>query len=106
MPLVGGADLNGTASGDPTDLRFDRPCRASPTGLQKGRRTHPGSRALGEKAVGKGYLSNAHYDDPQEACEVAAAFYAQEVAGTILHSLRRRGSDAYLCQVCFTCRQL
>eukprot|EP00965_Chrysotila_dentata_P259762 6213670-Pleurochrysis_carterae.AAC.1 len=25
MPLVGGADLNGTASGDPTDLRFNRP---------------------------------------------------------------------------------
>eukprot|EP00965_Chrysotila_dentata_P007139 232741-Pleurochrysis_carterae.AAC.1 len=33
MPLVGGADLNGAASGDPTDLRFDRSYRASPTGL-------------------------------------------------------------------------
>eukprot|EP00965_Chrysotila_dentata_P034477 1147372-Pleurochrysis_carterae.AAC.1 len=33
MPLVGGADLNGAASGDPTDLRFDRPYRESPTGL-------------------------------------------------------------------------
>eukprot|EP00965_Chrysotila_dentata_P259811 6213688-Pleurochrysis_carterae.AAC.1 len=33
MPLVKGADLNGTASGDPTDLRFNRPYRASPTGL-------------------------------------------------------------------------
>eukprot|EP00965_Chrysotila_dentata_P257580 6212933-Pleurochrysis_carterae.AAC.2 len=33
MPLVGGADLNGTASGDPTDLRFNRSYRASPTGL-------------------------------------------------------------------------
>eukprot|EP00965_Chrysotila_dentata_P094016 3107249-Pleurochrysis_carterae.AAC.2 len=33
MPLVGGADPNGTASGDPTDLRFNRPYRASPTGL-------------------------------------------------------------------------
>eukprot|EP00965_Chrysotila_dentata_P152474 5039037-Pleurochrysis_carterae.AAC.4 len=33
MPLVGGADVNGTASGDPTDLRFDRPYRSSPTGL-------------------------------------------------------------------------
>eukprot|EP00965_Chrysotila_dentata_P181807 6001788-Pleurochrysis_carterae.AAC.1 len=33
MPLVGGADLNGTASGDPTDIRFNRPYRASPTGL-------------------------------------------------------------------------
>eukprot|EP00965_Chrysotila_dentata_P039187 1302559-Pleurochrysis_carterae.AAC.1 len=33
MQLVGGADLNGTASGDPSDLRFDRPYRASPTGL-------------------------------------------------------------------------
>eukprot|EP00965_Chrysotila_dentata_P234795 6200384-Pleurochrysis_carterae.AAC.1 len=33
MPLVGGADLNGTASGDSTDLRFNRPYRASPTGL-------------------------------------------------------------------------
>eukprot|EP00965_Chrysotila_dentata_P193199 6175605-Pleurochrysis_carterae.AAC.2 len=33
MPLVGGADLNGTASGDPTDLRFDHPSyRTSPTG--------------------------------------------------------------------------
>eukprot|EP00965_Chrysotila_dentata_P052568 1744131-Pleurochrysis_carterae.AAC.1 len=32
--LVGGADPNGTASGDPTDLRFDRPkFRARPTGL-------------------------------------------------------------------------
>eukprot|EP00965_Chrysotila_dentata_P076481 2525569-Pleurochrysis_carterae.AAC.1 len=35
MSLVGGADLSGTASGDPTDLRFDRPYRASPTGLTK-----------------------------------------------------------------------
>eukprot|EP00965_Chrysotila_dentata_P209361 6185244-Pleurochrysis_carterae.AAC.1 len=34
MPLVGGADLNGTASDDPTDLWFDRPYRASPTGLK------------------------------------------------------------------------
>eukprot|EP00965_Chrysotila_dentata_P240586 6203794-Pleurochrysis_carterae.AAC.6 len=34
MPLVGGADLNGTASNDPTDLRFNRPYRASPTGLK------------------------------------------------------------------------
>eukprot|EP00965_Chrysotila_dentata_P255847 6212359-Pleurochrysis_carterae.AAC.2 len=25
MPLVGGADPNGTASGDPTDLRSNRP---------------------------------------------------------------------------------
>eukprot|EP00965_Chrysotila_dentata_P112851 3728833-Pleurochrysis_carterae.AAC.1 len=33
MPLVGGADPNGTASGDPIDLRFNRPYRASPTGL-------------------------------------------------------------------------
>eukprot|EP00965_Chrysotila_dentata_P063060 2089022-Pleurochrysis_carterae.AAC.1 len=33
MPLMGGVDLNGTASGDPTNLRFDRPYRASPTGL-------------------------------------------------------------------------
>eukprot|EP00965_Chrysotila_dentata_P233983 6199912-Pleurochrysis_carterae.AAC.3 len=33
MPLVGGADPNGTAPGDPTDLRFDRPYMASPTGL-------------------------------------------------------------------------
>eukprot|EP00965_Chrysotila_dentata_P259208 6213478-Pleurochrysis_carterae.AAC.1 len=33
MPLVGGADLNGTASGDPTDLPFNHPYRASPTGL-------------------------------------------------------------------------
>eukprot|EP00965_Chrysotila_dentata_P072622 2399531-Pleurochrysis_carterae.AAC.2 len=32
MSLVG-ADLDGTASGDPTDFRFDRPYRASPTGL-------------------------------------------------------------------------
>eukprot|EP00965_Chrysotila_dentata_P233493 6199609-Pleurochrysis_carterae.AAC.9 len=30
---MGGADLNGTASGDPTDLRFNRPYRAIPTGL-------------------------------------------------------------------------
>eukprot|EP00965_Chrysotila_dentata_P071282 2355434-Pleurochrysis_carterae.AAC.1 len=36
MSLVGGADLNGTASGDQTDLRFDRPYRASPTGLGSG----------------------------------------------------------------------
>eukprot|EP00965_Chrysotila_dentata_P176290 5821199-Pleurochrysis_carterae.AAC.1 len=35
MPLVGGADLNGTASGDPTDLRFNRLYRASPTGLMR-----------------------------------------------------------------------
>eukprot|EP00965_Chrysotila_dentata_P065188 2160760-Pleurochrysis_carterae.AAC.5 len=33
MPLVGGADLHGTASGDPTDLRFNRPYKASSTGL-------------------------------------------------------------------------
>eukprot|EP00965_Chrysotila_dentata_P171630 5664156-Pleurochrysis_carterae.AAC.1 len=34
VPLVGDADPNGTASGDPTDLRFDRPYRAnSPIGL-------------------------------------------------------------------------
>eukprot|EP00965_Chrysotila_dentata_P239774 6203303-Pleurochrysis_carterae.AAC.4 len=33
MPLVGGADCKGTASSDPTDLRFDRRYRASPTGL-------------------------------------------------------------------------
>eukprot|EP00965_Chrysotila_dentata_P157625 5207355-Pleurochrysis_carterae.AAC.1 len=33
MPLVGGTDLNGTASGNPTDLRFKRPYRASPTEL-------------------------------------------------------------------------
>eukprot|EP00965_Chrysotila_dentata_P022116 732080-Pleurochrysis_carterae.AAC.1 len=33
MPLVGGADLNGTAFGDPNDLRFNHPYRASPTGL-------------------------------------------------------------------------
>eukprot|EP00965_Chrysotila_dentata_P193547 6175835-Pleurochrysis_carterae.AAC.1 len=36
MPLVGGADLNGMASGDPTDLRFNRLYRASPTGLAAG----------------------------------------------------------------------
>eukprot|EP00965_Chrysotila_dentata_P062881 2083023-Pleurochrysis_carterae.AAC.6 len=34
MPLVGGADPNGTASGYPTDLWFNRPYRASPTGLE------------------------------------------------------------------------
>eukprot|EP00965_Chrysotila_dentata_P127459 4215112-Pleurochrysis_carterae.AAC.1 len=34
MPLVGDADLNGTASSDSTDLRFDRPYRASSTGLE------------------------------------------------------------------------
>eukprot|EP00965_Chrysotila_dentata_P261251 6214195-Pleurochrysis_carterae.AAC.2 len=33
-PLMGGADLNGTASGEPTDLQFDRPYRASPTGVR------------------------------------------------------------------------
>eukprot|EP00965_Chrysotila_dentata_P200307 6179905-Pleurochrysis_carterae.AAC.2 len=33
MPLGTGANLNGTASDDPTGLRFDRPYRASPTGL-------------------------------------------------------------------------
>eukprot|EP00965_Chrysotila_dentata_P241657 6204409-Pleurochrysis_carterae.AAC.1 len=33
MPLVGGAGLNGNASGDPNNLQFDRPYRASPTGL-------------------------------------------------------------------------
>eukprot|EP00965_Chrysotila_dentata_P237185 6201738-Pleurochrysis_carterae.AAC.2 len=38
MPLVGGADLIGTASGDSTDLRFDRPYRKSPPGLLKRRR--------------------------------------------------------------------
>eukprot|EP00965_Chrysotila_dentata_P084847 2800688-Pleurochrysis_carterae.AAC.10 len=32
MPLVGGANLNGRASGDPTALRFDRPYRASLVG--------------------------------------------------------------------------
>eukprot|EP00965_Chrysotila_dentata_P036909 1228299-Pleurochrysis_carterae.AAC.1 len=37
MPLVGGADLNGTASGDPTDVRFNHPYRASPTGLIQGK---------------------------------------------------------------------
>eukprot|EP00965_Chrysotila_dentata_P014578 483010-Pleurochrysis_carterae.AAC.1 len=36
MPLVGGADLNGNASGDPTDLWFNRPYTASPTGLLMG----------------------------------------------------------------------
>eukprot|EP00965_Chrysotila_dentata_P106660 3523084-Pleurochrysis_carterae.AAC.1 len=34
MPLVEGADLHETASGDPTGLRFNRPYRANPTGLQ------------------------------------------------------------------------
>eukprot|EP00965_Chrysotila_dentata_P054885 1822214-Pleurochrysis_carterae.AAC.3 len=34
MPLVGGADLNGTASSDSTDLRFNRPYRARPTGFK------------------------------------------------------------------------
>eukprot|EP00965_Chrysotila_dentata_P254268 6211819-Pleurochrysis_carterae.AAC.1 len=43
MPLVGGADLNGTASGDPTSLRFDRPNRASPTGLFKCFQVHRSS---------------------------------------------------------------
>eukprot|EP00965_Chrysotila_dentata_P192962 6175469-Pleurochrysis_carterae.AAC.3 len=33
MPLAEGANLNGTASGGSTDLRFDRSYRASPTGL-------------------------------------------------------------------------
>eukprot|EP00965_Chrysotila_dentata_P257131 6212777-Pleurochrysis_carterae.AAC.3 len=33
MPRVGGADLNGTASDETTDLGIDRPYRASPTGL-------------------------------------------------------------------------
>eukprot|EP00965_Chrysotila_dentata_P231987 6198691-Pleurochrysis_carterae.AAC.2 len=33
MPLAGCADLNGTASGDPIDSRFDRSYRANPTGL-------------------------------------------------------------------------
>eukprot|EP00965_Chrysotila_dentata_P210312 6185815-Pleurochrysis_carterae.AAC.1 len=33
MPLVGGNDPNSTASGDPTNLRFDRPYGASPIGL-------------------------------------------------------------------------
>eukprot|EP00965_Chrysotila_dentata_P205685 6183102-Pleurochrysis_carterae.AAC.1 len=37
MSLVGGADLNGAASGDPTDLRFDRSYRASPTRLKRSR---------------------------------------------------------------------
>eukprot|EP00965_Chrysotila_dentata_P036409 1212411-Pleurochrysis_carterae.AAC.3 len=31
--LAGGADLNGTASGDLTDLRFNHPYRACPSGL-------------------------------------------------------------------------
>eukprot|EP00965_Chrysotila_dentata_P208273 6184607-Pleurochrysis_carterae.AAC.2 len=34
MPLVGGANLHSTASGDPADLRYNRPYRASPTGLE------------------------------------------------------------------------
>eukprot|EP00965_Chrysotila_dentata_P186957 6171831-Pleurochrysis_carterae.AAC.2 len=38
MPLVGGADLNGTASGDQPNLGFNRPYRASPTGLYIGPR--------------------------------------------------------------------
>eukprot|EP00965_Chrysotila_dentata_P100151 3308453-Pleurochrysis_carterae.AAC.8 len=33
IPLVEGADLNGTASGDSNDSRFYRPCRANPTAL-------------------------------------------------------------------------
>eukprot|EP00965_Chrysotila_dentata_P100281 3312984-Pleurochrysis_carterae.AAC.1 len=33
MPLAGGTNLNGTASGSPTDLQVERPYRASPTGL-------------------------------------------------------------------------
>eukprot|EP00965_Chrysotila_dentata_P197504 6178222-Pleurochrysis_carterae.AAC.5 len=33
IPLVGCTDLNGTALGDLTDLRFDHPYRTSPTGL-------------------------------------------------------------------------
>eukprot|EP00965_Chrysotila_dentata_P169954 5609997-Pleurochrysis_carterae.AAC.3 len=35
MPLVGSTDLTGTASGVPTDLRFDRLYRANPTGLSR-----------------------------------------------------------------------
>eukprot|EP00965_Chrysotila_dentata_P160253 5292078-Pleurochrysis_carterae.AAC.2 len=35
-PLVGGADRNGTAFSDPTDLRSDHAYRASPTDLQYG----------------------------------------------------------------------
>eukprot|EP00965_Chrysotila_dentata_P235896 6201014-Pleurochrysis_carterae.AAC.2 len=42
MPLVVGADLHGTASDDPTDLRFKRPYGASSTGLDSSpiRTTH------------------------------------------------------------------
>eukprot|EP00965_Chrysotila_dentata_P044778 1488414-Pleurochrysis_carterae.AAC.3 len=47
MPFVGRADLNGTASGDPTNLRFDRPCRASPTGLLRQRGARRRDYALG-----------------------------------------------------------
>eukprot|EP00965_Chrysotila_dentata_P053524 1776116-Pleurochrysis_carterae.AAC.1 len=98
MPLVGGADLNGPPPairpiyGSIAHVKRVRSaCKRVGGSMEVVRQTHPGSRAQGEKAVGKGYLSNAHYDDPQEACEVAAASYAQEVAGTILHSLRRGG---------------
>eukprot|EP00965_Chrysotila_dentata_P046859 1555275-Pleurochrysis_carterae.AAC.2 len=45
--LVGGADLNGTTSSDPADLRFDRPYRASPTGLM----THKGLILLSGGAI-------------------------------------------------------
>eukprot|EP00965_Chrysotila_dentata_P240120 6203517-Pleurochrysis_carterae.AAC.4 len=43
MPIVEGADLTGTAFGNPIDLRFDRPYRASPTGLLRFVDIVPGS---------------------------------------------------------------
>eukprot|EP00965_Chrysotila_dentata_P153275 5065818-Pleurochrysis_carterae.AAC.2 len=54
MPLVGGKDLNGTASGDPTDLRFNRPYRASPTGYRSMGKIKRGEKKLeAAKQVGK-----------------------------------------------------
>eukprot|EP00965_Chrysotila_dentata_P239955 6203399-Pleurochrysis_carterae.AAC.1 len=47
MPLVGGADRNGIASGDPTNLRFDRPYRASSTSLL-GKTVSVGARGTGQ----------------------------------------------------------
>eukprot|EP00965_Chrysotila_dentata_P111296 3679945-Pleurochrysis_carterae.AAC.1 len=64
MSLVGGADLNGTASGDPTNLRSERPpYRGSPTGLSLSERASTGftARFLAERIAATSLCSFAYW---------------------------------------------
>eukprot|EP00965_Chrysotila_dentata_P077352 2554145-Pleurochrysis_carterae.AAC.1 len=75
MPLAGGAHLNGTASGDQTDLRFDRPSRASPTGVSLSE--------SGEQQQGSQVVLNAH----SHGSEPLAQIRLYEPSGTARISL-------------------